>query len=85
MYIESVKTVNEMTHNELVKLTTLWTTGPWVLFISSNIPLGDLRVKVMDSLYFMFQFNPGCAEECNWFGSALLVFKYVNLSTTSIK
>ena len=26
--IESTKTVNEMTLNELVKLTTLWTTGP---------------------------------------------------------
>ena len=25
---ESAKTVNEMTLNELVKLTTLWTTGP---------------------------------------------------------
>ena len=29
--IESAKTVNEMTLNELVKLTTLWTTGPWYL------------------------------------------------------
>ena len=28
LYIESTKTVNEMTLNELVKLTTLWTTGP---------------------------------------------------------
>ena len=26
--IESAKTVKEMTLNELVKLTTLWTTGP---------------------------------------------------------
>ena len=26
--MESAKTVNEMTLNELVKLTTLWTTGP---------------------------------------------------------
>ena len=31
LYIESAKTVNEMTLNELVKLTTLWTTGPWYL------------------------------------------------------
>ena len=30
LYIESAKTVNEMTLNELVKLTTLWTTGPWI-------------------------------------------------------
>ena len=29
LYIESAKTVHEMTLNELVKLTTLWTTGPW--------------------------------------------------------
>ena len=29
LYIESAKTVNEKTLNELVKLTTLWTTGPW--------------------------------------------------------
>ena len=29
LYIESAKTINEMTLNELVKLTTLWTTGPW--------------------------------------------------------
>ena len=30
LYIESAKTVNEMTLNELVKLTMLWTTGPWI-------------------------------------------------------
>ena len=30
LYIESTKTVNEMTLNKLVKLTTLWTTGPWI-------------------------------------------------------
>ena len=28
LHSESAKTVNEMTLNELVKLTTLWTTGP---------------------------------------------------------
>ena len=28
LYIESAKTVNEMTLDELVKLATLWTTGP---------------------------------------------------------
>ena len=31
LYIESAKTVNEMTLNELIKLTTLWTTGPRTL------------------------------------------------------
>ena len=29
LYIESAKTVNEITLNELIKLTTLWTNGPW--------------------------------------------------------
>ena len=37
LYIESVKTVNEMTLNELVKLTTLWTTGPWFGIASGQI------------------------------------------------
>ena len=32
LYIESAKTVNEMTLNELVKLTTLWTTGPRIFY-----------------------------------------------------
>ena len=36
LYIESAKTVNEMTLNELVKLTTLWTTGPCSLDILYN-------------------------------------------------
>ena len=31
LYIDSTKTVNKMTLNELVKLTMLWTTGPWIL------------------------------------------------------
>ena len=37
LYIESAKTVNEMTLNELVKLTTLWTTGPSLSY-SIDIP-----------------------------------------------
>ena len=32
--IESAKTVNEMTLNELVKLTTLWTTGPMLFVVN---------------------------------------------------
>ena len=31
VHIEAAKTVNENTLNELVKLTTLWTIGPWPL------------------------------------------------------
>ena len=37
LYIESAKTVNEMTLNELVKLTTLWTTGPWSLRVLETL------------------------------------------------
>ena len=41
--IESAKTVNEMTLNELVKLTTCWTTGPWYFtFSTKNIDCGYL-------------------------------------------
>ena len=34
LYIESAKIVNKMTLNELAKLTTLWTTGPWLFGIT---------------------------------------------------
>ena len=39
LYIESAKTVNKITLNELVKLTMLWTTGPCYLyeFYSCNL------------------------------------------------
>ena len=37
LYIEWAKTVNEMTLNELVKLTTLWTTGPWYIVWSESL------------------------------------------------
>ena len=36
LYTESAKTVNEMTLNELVKLTTLWTTGPCNIVLYNN-------------------------------------------------
>ena len=36
LYIESAKTVNEMILNELVKLTTLSTTGPWSIATPKN-------------------------------------------------
>ena len=46
--IESAKTVNEMTLNELVKLTKLWTTGPW--FYSQKF---NSKVK------YHWQYKPG--------------------------
>ena len=35
--IESAKTVNEMTLNELVKLTVLWTTGPRTFWLKKTL------------------------------------------------
>ena len=55
LYIESAKTVNKMTLNKLVKLTTLWTTGPWKIspsvylttpFLDRLSPLSDWPVSV---------------------------------------
>ena len=43
LYIESAKTVNEMTLNKLVKLTTLWTTGP----ICHRIIIGNIMMSVL--------------------------------------
>ena len=45
--IVSAKPVNEMTLNELVKLTMLWTTGPWPWGSTSNVICfsGDIENK----------------------------------------
>ena len=48
--IETAKTVNEMTLNELVKLTTLWTTGPWSVWVISLISdkgLGTIKPGIL--------------------------------------
>ena len=45
-YIESAKTVNEISLNELVKLTTLWTTEPWLLFFLYLSFVDDLVIYV---------------------------------------
>ena len=45
LYIESAKTVNEMTLNELVKLTMLWTTGPW--FILAMVEITDRQGHII--------------------------------------
>ena len=42
LYIESAKTVNEMTLHELVKLMMLWTTGPWRTFCQWSSTLSML-------------------------------------------
>ena len=64
LYIESAKTVNELTLNELVKLTTLWTTGPWWIQKSVirlrgchlNIP-HYFWTPMIPSLYYVKQWN----------------------------
>ena len=40
LYIESAKTVNEITLNELVKLTTLWATGPRTFMVTTIYIVG---------------------------------------------
>ena len=45
LYIESAKTVNEMTLNKLVKLKTLWTTGPWCI-ISLYVLFPSFQLKL---------------------------------------
>ena len=45
LYIESAKIVNEMTLNKLIKLTTLWTTGPWYFLIPHQLRLSYSWVR----------------------------------------
>ena len=59
LYIESAKTVNEMTLNELVKLTTLWTTGPWsadALLTFTTLWANSADHTLMTFSYFFFLF-----------------------------
>ena len=48
--IESARTVNEMTLNELIKLTTLWTTGPCLLFDDLSLPYFELTILLTLSM-----------------------------------
>ena len=45
LYIESPKSVNQMTLNELVKLTTLWTIGSSSMYCTSNIEHQGTSIK----------------------------------------
>ena len=55
LYIESAKTVNEMTLNELVKLTTLWTTGPSQL--TNRLPMQTYSSYIILLAQERFSFN----------------------------
>ena len=57
LYIESAKTVNEMTLNELVKQTMLWTTGPRSKQHDSLGIMGHLFLSVCLSVCLFFLFN----------------------------
>ena len=47
LYIESAKTVNEMTLNKLIKLTTLWTTGPRTFYGNSLSYLSWIKSNLL--------------------------------------
>ena len=50
--------VNILTTNKLVKLTILWTTGPWtssILFLQAMFSLSDLQFAVAVSLMYWVQ------------------------------
>ena len=69
LYIESAKTVNEMTLNELVKLTTLWTTGPRLLECaawskSSHVTHAALKEMLCSG-------SNGCCSDCRAFWAQL--------------
>ena len=49
LYIESAKTVNEMTLNELIKLTTLWTAGPWNKWLDISCIRYYLWLQIQES------------------------------------
>ena len=67
LYIESAKTVNEMTLNELVKLTTLWTTGPW----SSTASMAPSLLPKFLSRRLVFRFGNRQESEGAKFGEYL--------------
>ena len=57
LYIESPKTVNEMTLNKLVKGTTRWTTGPWYTWPayeqSTRVKLSSLNCEIPHPFIFV--------------------------------
>ena len=53
LYIESAKTVNEMTLNELVKLTTLCTTGPRIsLWYKWLFEISEVEITRVDCIIY---------------------------------
>ena len=66
LYIESAKAVNKMTLNELVKLTTLWTTGPWsLIYIRSLLCIAPHKMLFFFNqnvlIFFLFLHKNVCS------------------------
>ena len=72
LYIESVKTVNEMTLNEVVKITTLWTTGPWFLIfdlLCVFVSKGNISdFLLLSRVVYSFSSNLHDFDNCIHFG-----------------
>ena len=89
LYIESAKTVNEMTLNELVKLTTLWTTGTWSSSHWSSTVLrkrGEIAPKkqfllftTIFSIYSLLQESNYKKVVVRFIFSSILQVKYVEV------
>ena len=87
LYIESAKSVNKTNLNELVKLTTLWTTGPCSLrilynskFILLATSLGTNAVIVMMSIVLI---NACCRIQTYLFEYIYMIIWKVGTAETS--
>ena len=79
-YIESAKTVNEMTLNELVKLTMLWTTGLW-FFAHYSVSFRTIKQISMKCNITRFL---SCSLVLGWKGQILaLSFVHYSIIHTS--
>ena len=74
LYIESAKTVKEMTLNELVKLTTLWTTGP------RHIWLVPMRYWVRNLYYQWLYMYTNCFT-ATWIEYKFVIWNWIRLKS----
>ena len=81
LYIESAKTVNEMTLNELVKLTTLWTTGPWYFFLFHLKTYIVVLIKFKVSYWGVSCLNIHCGTHKKYLTEVFLISTHNTLTT----
>ena len=65
LYIESAKTGNEMTLNELVKLTTLWTIGPRCITVFFPCRCATCS-SFSAGAHFLFDFAVATKQNGHW-------------------